>query len=89
MSITLLISGRGSNMQAILDAGLPVSAVISNRPEAAGLALAAGAALNGTFHLIDPHTAATIGMIAAALGITLQHKLPPAPPRWHSKHFGP
>ena len=41
MSITLLISGRGSNMQAILDAGLPVSAVISNRPEAAGLAIAA------------------------------------------------
>lgn len=42
MSIVVLISGRGSNLQAILQAGLPVSAVISNRPEAAGLALAAG-----------------------------------------------
>ena len=42
MSIVILISGRGSNMQAILDAGLPVSAVISNKPNAAGLALAAG-----------------------------------------------
>ncbi len=41
MSIVILISGRGSNMQAILDAGLPVAAVISNRPDAAGLALAA------------------------------------------------
>ncbi len=42
MSIVILISGRGSNMQAILDAGLPVEAVISNRPDAAGLAIAAG-----------------------------------------------
>ena len=39
----ILISGRGSNMAALLDAGLPgaCAAVISNRPEAAGLALAA------------------------------------------------
>jgi phosphoribosylglycinamide formyltransferase-1 len=41
MSLVILISGRGSNMQAILDAGLPVAAVISNRPEAPGLAIAA------------------------------------------------
>ena len=41
MSIVVLISGRGSNMQAILDAGLPVAAVLSNVPDAAGLALAA------------------------------------------------
>ena len=39
--IVILISGRGSNMQALIDAGLPVSAVISNRGDAAGLALAA------------------------------------------------
>jgi len=42
MSLVILISGRGSNMQAILDAGLPVAAVISNKPEAAGLGIAAG-----------------------------------------------
>ncbi len=41
MSIVVLISGRGSNMQALLDAGLPVSAVISNRGDAKGLAIAA------------------------------------------------
>lgn len=41
MSVVLLISGRGSNLQAILDAGIPVAAVISNRADAAGLALAA------------------------------------------------
>jgi phosphoribosylglycinamide formyltransferase-1 len=37
----VLISGRGSNMQALLEAGLPVSAVISNRADAKGLAIAA------------------------------------------------
>ena len=41
MSLVILISGRGSNMRAILDAGLPVAAVISNKPDAAGLAIAA------------------------------------------------
>ncbi len=41
MSLVILISGRGSNMQAILDAGLPVTAVISNRRDAAGLGVAA------------------------------------------------
>ena len=40
--IVVLISGRGSNMQALIDAGLPVSAVISNRADAGGLAIAAG-----------------------------------------------
>ncbi len=41
-SIVILISGRGSNMQAILEADLPckVAAVISNRAEASGLEIA-------------------------------------------------
>jgi phosphoribosylglycinamide formyltransferase 1 len=39
--IVVLISGRGSNMQALLDAGLPVSAVISNVADAKGLEVAA------------------------------------------------
>jgi phosphoribosylglycinamide formyltransferase-1 len=39
--IVILISGRGSNMQAMLEAGLPVAAVISNRADAAGLKYAA------------------------------------------------
>ena len=36
-SIVILISGRGSNMQAIVESGLPVAAVISNVADAAGL----------------------------------------------------
>jgi phosphoribosylglycinamide formyltransferase-1 len=39
--LVALISGRGSNLQALLDAGLPVCAVISNRADAKGLELAA------------------------------------------------
>ena len=42
-SIVILISGRGSNMEAIIRAQIPgaeVSAVIANRPDAEGLAFA-------------------------------------------------
>ena len=41
-SVVILISGRGSNMQAILEAGLPVkiAAVISSNPNAHGLEIA-------------------------------------------------
>jgi phosphoribosylglycinamide formyltransferase-1 len=35
--LIVLISGRGSNMQALVEAGLPVNAVISNRGDAGGL----------------------------------------------------
>ena len=42
MRAVILISGRGSNMEALLRADLPVdfAAVISNRPDAAGLSIA-------------------------------------------------
>ncbi|WP_255988549.1 phosphoribosylglycinamide formyltransferase [Chitinolyticbacter albus] len=43
-NIVILISGRGSNMQAIVDAAVPearIAAVVSNRADAAGLAWAA------------------------------------------------
>lgn len=41
--IVILISGRGSNMQALMSAGLPcqIAAIISNRADAAGLEIAA------------------------------------------------
>jgi phosphoribosylglycinamide formyltransferase-1 len=40
--LVVLISGRGSNMRALVEAGLPVAAVISNRADAAGLDYARG-----------------------------------------------
>jgi phosphoribosylglycinamide formyltransferase-1 len=42
-NLVILISGRGSNMEAIIEADIPaarIAAVISNRPDAAGLAFA-------------------------------------------------
>jgi phosphoribosylglycinamide formyltransferase 1 len=38
--MVVLISGRGSNLRALVEAGVPVEAVISNRADAAGLAWA-------------------------------------------------
>jgi phosphoribosylglycinamide formyltransferase-1 len=40
-SVVVLISGRGSNLQALLDAGVPVAGVISNVAGAGGLDIAA------------------------------------------------
>jgi phosphoribosylglycinamide formyltransferase-1 len=40
MSVAVLISGRGSNLQALIDAGLPVAAVISSVAGAKGLEIA-------------------------------------------------
>jgi len=40
MSVVVLISGRGSNLRALVEAGLPVSAVISNVAGAQGLEFA-------------------------------------------------
>ena len=41
MSVVVLISGRGSNLEALLRAKVPVSAVVSNVAGAGGLAIAA------------------------------------------------
>ena len=50
--MVIVISGRGSNMQAMVEAGLPVAAVISNCADAAGLEYAAG---RGIATAIVPH----------------------------------
>ena len=48
----MLVSGNGSNLQALLDAGLPVSAVASNRKDAYALVRArAGGVPTATFDL--------------------------------------
>ncbi|HUJ91964.1 MAG TPA: phosphoribosylglycinamide formyltransferase [Gaiellaceae bacterium] len=50
--IGVLVSGGGTNLQALLDAGLPVVAIASNRPEAAALARA-GAIPAASFELAE------------------------------------
>jgi len=69
--IVILISGRGSNMQSILDARLPaaVAAVISNEPAAAGLAIARkhGVETRVVEHRAHPDRAAFDSALAAAI----------------------
>jgi phosphoribosylglycinamide formyltransferase 1 len=51
--VVVLISGRGSNMRALVEAGIPVRAVISNDAQAAGLGFARA---SGIPTAIVPHT---------------------------------
>ena len=76
-SIVILISGRGSNMEAIVRAAIPgarVAAVISNRPQAAGLRFAAD---NGIATAVVDHTGfADRASFDAALGETIDRYAP-------------
>lgn len=78
----MLISGRGSNLQALIDAGrggglpAPIALVISNRADAGGLerARAAGIETLAISHRDFPDRDAFDGAVAAALkqrGVTL------------------
>lgn len=68
----ILISGRGSNMVALLDAQLPgvCAGVISNRPEAGGLALAAARGV--PTHVVDHRAHAGREAFDAALAHTVR-----------------
>jgi phosphoribosylglycinamide formyltransferase-1 len=69
--LVILISGRGSNMEAVLDARLParVAAVISNNPQAQGLELARrrGIATAVIDHRAFPERAAFEAALAAEI----------------------
>jgi phosphoribosylglycinamide formyltransferase 1 len=71
LSIVILISGRGSNMEAILKARLPIDirAVIANRPDATGLqtAAAAGCAVEVVDHTLFPSRDAFDDALAACI----------------------
>jgi phosphoribosylglycinamide formyltransferase-1 len=53
--IGVLVSGHGSNLQALLDAGLPVRAVASNRNDAYALARARAAGVVTATFSLDCH----------------------------------
>jgi phosphoribosylglycinamide formyltransferase-1 len=72
--IVVLISGRGSNMRALLDAGLPVSAVISNRADAEGLSLAAARGV--TTSVVEHRRHATREAFEAALAAEIDRSAP-------------
>lgn len=70
-NLVILISGRGSNMEALLSSDLPahIAAVISNRPDAAGLATARAAGVNAECvdHRQYPSRAAFDAALMAAI----------------------
>ena len=53
--IGVLVSGNGSNLQALLDAGLPISAVASNRNDAYALVRARSAGVATATFSLDCH----------------------------------
>jgi phosphoribosylglycinamide formyltransferase 1 len=53
--IGVLVSGEGTNLQALLDAELPVVAVASNRPEARALERAAAAGVETAIFPLDAY----------------------------------
>ena len=73
--VVVLISGRGSNLQALLDARLPgaISAVVSNNPQARGLALAQARGV--PVAVVDHRSFADRGAFDAALSAAIdQHE---------------
>lgn len=76
IKIVILISGRGSNMDAILNAALPVTvaAVISNRPEASGLKTANARGI--ATETIDHKTFPTREAFDTALAATIDRYAP-------------
>ncbi len=74
--IVVLISGRGSNLQSILDATLPVkiAAVISNNPAATGLAIARRRGL--VAETVDHHDFSSREAFDAALAARIDHFAP-------------
>jgi len=75
-TIVILISGRGSNMEAIVRAGLPakVAAVISNRADAPGLKFAAQSGL--PVKVVDEHEFSSRGAFDAALEAAIERHSP-------------
>ncbi|MGB8435031.1 MAG: phosphoribosylglycinamide formyltransferase [Burkholderiales bacterium] len=72
--VVVLISGRGSNLRSIVEAGLPVAAVISNRADAAGLGFARGRAIPTT--VVDHGAYATREAFDTALAAAIDRHAP-------------
>ncbi len=75
-NVVILISGRGSNMEAIVRAGLParIAAVISNRADAAGLKFAAQSGLPAK--VVDEREFPSRGAFDAALETAIERYSP-------------
>ena len=54
--IGVLVSGEGTNLQALIDAGLPIAAVASNRNDAGALARAVAAGIPNRVFALDGYS---------------------------------
>jgi len=72
--VVVLISGRGSNMQALIEAGIPVSAVIANDAAAQGLAIARERGI--ATRVVEHRAHATREAFDAALGAEIERFAP-------------
>jgi phosphoribosylglycinamide formyltransferase-1 len=72
--VVVLISGRGSNLRSIVEAGLPVAAVISNRADAAGLSFARDNDIPTA--VVDHRAYATREAFDDALAAAIDHRAP-------------
>ena len=72
--VVVLISGRGSNMQALVEAGIQVSAVISNDAAAQGLAIARERGI--ATRVVEHRAHATREAFDAALGAEIERFAP-------------
>jgi phosphoribosylglycinamide formyltransferase 1 len=72
--VVVLISGRGSNLQALVEAGIPVSAVISNDAAAQGLAIARQRGI--ATGVVEHRAHATREAFDAALGSEIERFAP-------------
>ena len=72
--VVVLISGRGSNLQALIEAGIPVSAVISNDAAAQGLAIARERGI--ATRVVEHRAQATREAFDAALGAEIERFAP-------------
>jgi phosphoribosylglycinamide formyltransferase-1 len=72
--VVVLISGRGSNLQALIEAGIPVSAVISNDAAAQGLAIARERGI--ATRVVEQRAHATREAFDAALGAEIERFAP-------------
>ena len=75
-NIVILISGRGSNMEAIVGAGLPakIAAVVSNRADAAGLRFAAQSGIPE--QVVDEREFSSRGAFDTALEAAIERHSP-------------
>lgn len=75
-NIVILISGRGTNMEAIVGSGLPakVAAVISNRADAAGLKFAAQSGIAA--QVVDERKFSSRGAFDTALEAAIERHSP-------------